>query len=142
MIGFVITSPLSLARVLWWYGEDALWPRALELTPAEVGRLAPAFARLRNDPRLVAHTWPSAPADAYLLLPTIGLLEGAVRPAARRHRRATSLMPPVLDVDEDRRWKDPQLLEVCREVDRLSGSRSVGDPPWDRPRLRGRWAFW
>jgi hypothetical protein len=77
VIGFVITSPLSLARVLWWYGEDALWPRALELTPAEVGRLAPAFARLRNDPRLVARTWPSAPADAYLLLPTIGLLEGA-----------------------------------------------------------------
>jgi len=142
VIGLVITSPLSLARVLWWYGEDALWPRALELTPVEVARLAPAFARFRNLPELVARTWPSAPAGAYLLLPTIGLLEGAVRPAARRQRRATSLMPSVLDVDEDARWKDPQLLEVCRVVDELSGSRSFGPPPWDRPRLRGRWAFW
>jgi hypothetical protein len=30
---------LSLGRVLWWYGEDALWPEALELSPATVANL-------------------------------------------------------------------------------------------------------
>jgi hypothetical protein len=39
MIRHVITSPLSLARLLWWYGEDDLWPRALDLTPEAVAHL-------------------------------------------------------------------------------------------------------
>lgn len=42
--GYVISSPVLLGRVLWWYGEDILWPQALELPPravAEAGHRRP-----------------------------------------------------------------------------------------------------
>lgn len=142
MVRYIITSPLSLARVLWWYGEDSLWPRALELDPRVVADLAEEFAHLMNHPEQTARLWPSAPRDAYLLLPTIGSLEGRPRPAGRRHRRPASLMPEVLAVEEEQRWEDPQLLLVARMVDVRSGTASPGPPPAQRPRLRGRWASW
>ncbi len=144
VVRYVITSPLSLARLLWWYGEDDLWPRALDLAPEEVAALATAIAELRADPVEVSRRWPSAPRhDAPLLLPTIGLLEGASRPAVRRHRRPTAGMPGTLAVDDEKRWRDPQLEEVARLVDELAGSpRHWGDGPADRPRLQGRWAPW
>ena len=144
VIRYVITSPLSLARLLWWYGEDDLWPRALELAAEQVAALATTFAVLRADPVDVARRWPGAPRhDAHLLLPAIGLLEGAERPAVRRHRRATAGMPGVLAVDDEKRWRDPQLEEVARLVDELAGSpRHRGDGPAARPRLQGRWAPW
>ena len=52
-IKYVITSPLSLARVLWWYGEDGLWATALELEPVVVADLAPRFAELRAAPEVM-----------------------------------------------------------------------------------------
>lgn len=52
-VKYVITSPLSLARVSWWYGEDDLWPSALALTPDVVADLAPRFAELRAAPEIV-----------------------------------------------------------------------------------------
>jgi len=64
-----------LGRVLWWYGEDALRPEALELSPATV---------------------------ANLVLGTIEHLEGLARPAARRHRRSAHL-PDVLNLGEEER---------------------------------------
>jgi hypothetical protein len=142
VIRYVITSPLSLARLLWWYGEDDLWPRALGLSPAVVAFLAEEFASLRARPEDVYRLWPSPPFDAYLLLPTIAQLEGEPRPAARRHRRAREQMPLALDVEEEKRWRDPQLEEVARIVDLMSGAPERHDDPADRPRLRGRWAPW
>lgn len=143
VIRYVVTSPLSLARLLWWYGEDALWPRAADLQPEQVAALATAFADLRADPAAVARRWPSAPRhDAHLLLPVIGLLEGRARPAVRRHRRPTSGMPSVLAVEDEKRWRDPQLEEVARIVDELSGVGARPGEPADRPRLQGRWAPW
>ena len=51
-VEFVITSPLSLARVLWWYGEDDLWASALALAPTVIehleGRQRPAVRRHRR----------------------------------------------------------------------------------------------
>ena len=110
----VITSPLSLARVLWWYGEDDLWREALGLAPAVVADLAPRFAELRNALEIVELLWSGAPlADAYLVLGAIEHLEGHPRPAVRRHRRGGP-MPDELDHAEAARWHDPALTEVQR----------------------------
>jgi hypothetical protein len=141
VIDYVITSPLSLARLLWWYGEDDLWPRSLSLSPEAVARLSRRFAQVRRDTE-GAEVWSHARADACLLLPVIELLEGAARPAARRHRRPDEAMPQVLDVELEKRWRDPVLEEVARLVDKMSGSPQRPDVPADQPRLAGRWASW
>ena len=140
-VKYVITSPLSLGRVLWWYGEDELWPTALELSPAKVADLAPRFAELHAAPEVVELLWPGAPiADAHLVLVAIEHLEGRARPAARRHRRGGPL-PPVLDVAEDLRWRDPALVEVLRLVDERGGFPPTPvRPVWHRHRLHGRYA--
>jgi hypothetical protein len=139
-VKYVITSPLSLARVLWWYGEDGLWPDALGLSPAQVADLAPAFAELRAAPEVIELLWPGAPlADAHLVLGAIEHLEGRLRPAARRHRRGGP-MPAALDREEEARWRDPALVEVYRLVRERSGAPTEGPEPWQLPRLRGRYA--
>lgn len=136
----VITSPLSLARVLWWYGEDDLWTAALALSPVVVADLAPRFADLRAAPEMVERASPGAPlADAYLVLGAIEHLEGRPRPAVRRHRRGGP-MPGVLDLGERERWRDPALAEIFRLVQERTGSSSAGRRPWELPRLRGRYA--
>lgn len=139
-VRYVVTSPLSLARVLWWYGEDELWPAALELSPVDVADLAPRFAQLLSDPALVESLWPGAPTlDAHLVLGTIEHLEGRARPAARRHRRGGP-MPEVLDLSEEERWRDFALAAVLHLVDERTGAPPDRPPPWRRPRLHGRWA--
>ena len=136
----VITSPLSLARVMWWYGEDDLWPAALGLTSAEVADLAPRFAELRAAPAIVELLWTGAPlADAHLVLGTIEHLEGHPRPAARRHRRGGP-MPDVLDLSENERWHDPALAEVFWLVQGRTGAPLNGPQPWQLPRLHARYA--
>lgn len=139
-VTYVITSPLSLARVLWWYGEDALWTAAIELAPTVVADLAPRFAELRAEPEMVELLWPGAPlADAHLVLGIIEHLEGRPRPAARRHRRGGP-MPDALDLGEDERWRDPALAEVWRLVQERTGSPAGGPHPWQLHRLHGRYA--
>ena len=134
----VITSPLSLARVLWWYGEDDLWVPALRLAPGVVADLAPRFAELRAAPEVVELLWSGAPlADAHLVLGTIEHLEGRPRPAVRRHRRGGP-MPDALDVSEHERWRDPVLAEVFRLVQERSGIPPDGPQPWQFLRLHGR----
>ncbi len=131
---------MSLGRVLWWYGEDALWPGALELSPATVADLAPRFAELLAKPESIKLLWPDAPiSDAHLVLGTIEHLEGRTRPAVRRHRRGGH-MPDVLNIGEEERWRDPALAEVLRIVDERAGSPPDPTPPWLRRRLCGRWA--
>lgn len=140
MLRYVVTSPLSLARVLWWYGEDELWQAALVLPPATLADLAPRFALLHARPELVETLWPGAPAaDAHLVLGAIEHLEGRARPAARRSRRGGPL-PAVLDIAEDERWRDPALAEVLRLVDERAGQPPSTVPVWSRHRLHGRYA--
>ena len=140
MVKDVITSPLSLARVLWWYGEDDVWGAALALAPAVVADLAPRFAELRAAPGMADLLWPGAPlADAHLVLVTIEHLEGHPRPAVRRHRRGGPL-PEELDRSEVERWHDPALVEVYRLVKERAGEAADGPRPWQLPRLHGRYA--
>ena len=141
-VTYVITSPLSLARVLWWYGEDELWSAALELAPAVVADLAPRFAELRAAPEKVELLWPGAPlADAHLVLGVIEHLEGRPRPAVRRHRRGGPL-PEVLDLGEDQRWRDPALAEVFRLVQERTGVPPDELQPCQLRRLHGRYGLW
>jgi hypothetical protein len=139
-VNYVITSPLSLARILWWYGEDDLWRAALELAPSAVADLAPRFAELRAAPEVMEVMWSGAPmVDAHLVLGVIEHLEGRPRPAVRRHRRGGP-MPEVLDASEDERWRDPALAEVFRLVQERTGAPPGGPQPWQLPRFRGRYA--
>ena len=139
-VKYVITSPLSLARVLWWYGEDDLWPAALGLAPAVVADLAARFAELRAAPENMELMWSGAPlADAHLVLGTLEHLEGHPRPAMRRHRRGGP-MPDVIDLGEDERWQDAALVEVFRLVQERTGAPVDGPQPWQLPRLHGRYA--
>ena len=139
-IKHVITSPLSLARVLWWYGEDDLWGAALALAPATVADLSPRFAQLRAAPDVMDLLWPGAPvADAHLVLGVIEQLEGRPRPAARRHRRGGA-MPGVLDRGDRERWHDPDLAEVLRLVLRRSGAPMDSPQPWQLGVMYGRYA--
>ena len=136
----MITSPISLARILWWYGEDELWTAALELAPAVVADLAPRFAVLRAAPEMVELLWSGAPlADAHLVLGIIEHFEGHARPAARRHRRGGTI-PALLDLSEDERRRDPALSEVFRLVQERTGSPAYELHPWQLHRLHGRYA--
>ena len=137
---YVVTSPLSLARVMWWYGEDDAGPQRSSSTAGRGGRPRAAVRRAPRRSRDVQLLWPGAPvADAHLVLGTIEHLEGRPRPAARRHRRGGP-MPDRLDRDEDERWRDPALAEVFRLVQERTGSPLDGPQPWQLPRLRGRYA--
>ena len=149
-VKYVITSPLSLARVLWWYGEDELWTTALELAPATVADLAPRFAELRAAPTMVELLWPGAPlADAHLVLGIIEHFEGHPRPAVRRHRRGGPI-PDALDLSEDERWRDPASRRCSgsssSEPGRPRAGRTLGNctdstdgmPPGEAPTTDGR----
>src|SRR6476661_8314801 len=81
---YVTTSPLSLARLLWFYGEDSLWERALAPSPRAVADLAPLFGELRLDGARLHLLRPDGPRDSYLLLPVIELLEGVARGHVRK----------------------------------------------------------
>jgi hypothetical protein len=115
---YVITSSLSLARVLWWYGEDGLWPRARALEPSAVADLAEEFARYL-DPGRLAEIWPDAPRHAHLVLPVIELFEGRPRPAARRRRRPEKHMPAELVASEEER------SAAASEVQRIIWARQA-----------------
>ena len=140
-VKYVITSPLSLARIMWWYGEDGLWTAALLLEPAVVADLAPRLAELRAAPEVLDLLWPGAPlADAHLVLGAIEHLEGRPRPGRRAGIDAVDRCLDRLDVSEPERWRDPVLAEVFRLVQERTGSPLDGPHPWQLPRLRGRYA--
>lgn len=108
----VVTSAKSLARDLWAFGEDDLWPEALVLAPAAIAGLSAEFGRLRTDPEAVARIWPDAPEEAFLLIPVIERLEGRRRPAVRSRRRPRSAMPEILQSDGDDASSHPGFGEV------------------------------
>ncbi len=108
----VLTSAKSLARDLWAFGEDDLWPQALVLAPDAIAGLSAEFGRLRTDPEAVRRIWPDAPEEAFLLIPVIEKLEGLRRPAVRSRRRPRSGMPDILLSDGDELSDHPGFGEV------------------------------
>ena len=108
----VLMSAKSLARELWSYGEDDLWPQALVLEPETLAGLSAEFGRLRTDAEAVARIWPDAPDEAFLLIPAIERLEGRRRPAARARRRPRTNMPAILRPETEDPADDPGCGEV------------------------------
>ena len=108
----MVTTSKSLARLLWLYGEDGLWGRALELSAQQCADLAPQFARLYMNSDQIELMWKNAPSrSAYFLIPMFELFEGKPRPAKLRRRRSESKMPnPLAEYDG---WIDPMLAEVA-----------------------------
>lgn len=120
----VLTSAKSLARELWAYGEDDLWPQALVLEPRTIAALAAEFGRLRTDAEAVARVWPDAPDEAYLLLPVIAALEGRQRPAARSRRRPRNAMPEILRPESEDPADEPGFGEVRSLVEAETAARA------------------
>lgn len=108
----VVTSAKSLARELWAFGEDELWPQALVLAPDAIAGLSAEFGRLRTDPEAVHRIWSDAPDEAFLLIPVIEMLDGRRRPAVRSRRRPRSAMPDILVSDGDDSSDHPGFGEV------------------------------
>jgi hypothetical protein len=108
----VLMSAKALARELWAYGEDDLWPQALVLEPEALAELSGEFGRLRTDADAVARIWPQGPDEAYLLIPAIEWLEGKRRPAARARRRPRTAMPAILRPESDDPADEPGFCEV------------------------------
>jgi len=124
----VVTSPLSLARLLWWYGEDTLWKQALELTPEAVADIGERAGFLALQPAVADQIWVNRPrSDWPVLLAAIEAIEGRGRPAAHRRRRPTKGMPERLAVSEAERWNDPHLRAVAAIVDERNRRRGPCD---------------
>ena len=119
----VVTTPLSLARELWRYGEPDLAWRAFRLSPEDVlliGRRAGEFILSGTDA-----IWPTGPKSASILVAAVEHLEGKPRPCARRRRLPEAQLPEELQATEEQRW------EAVHEVDR------VRDAQRTRTRRRG-----
>ena len=111
----IVTAPISLARLLWAFGEDELWPRAFAMSPDEVADLAGPMGRLATDgdlDRLWPPPRPRSVVDAARLVVTIDHLEGAPRPSARIRRRPASAMPESLRRTEGQLYEDPGYKAV------------------------------
>jgi len=117
----IITSPLSLARELWRYGEPVLADRALLLSPTEVADIGVRAGDLYGA-RAEAF-WPHGPGDRALMLAAIEHLEGAARPCQRARRLPEKSLPSNLQASEDQRWA--AVLPVSEVVD----ARRAGRPP-------------
>jgi hypothetical protein len=103
----ILTSSMSLARLLWRYGEDGLWRDAFELSPEKVARVGAHAGEL-------ALERPGMGTDAALMAAAIERLEGAIRRPARTRRRPEKDMPQELAATEGDLWSDLGLKAVSR----------------------------
>ena len=92
---FLITSPLSIARELWRYGEAGLAERAMAMAPDDVLDLGVRVMRIYESGE-GERLWPGGPKDKAFVLAAIEQLEGIARPARRRIRRSESQLPKEL----------------------------------------------
>lgn len=99
----VVTSPLSLARELFRYGEPGLAERALALSSDEVAVIGSRIGELHATG---AHEriWPGGPRNADYLLGVVEHLEGVARPCARTRRLPETALPEHLRAREAQRW--------------------------------------
>ncbi len=119
----VVTTPLSLARDLWRYGEDDLVVAALVLSAEQVADIGARAGALMLDPDTANAIWPGLPRQGFLLIAALEVLAGSARPAKRSRRRAEKAMPVNLVASEAARWADPMLAEVTRVVDERNRRR-------------------
>jgi hypothetical protein len=113
----VVTTPLSLARNLWRYGEDELVEAALALSAEQVADIGERAGELMSDRAAANAIWPGLPERGYILIAALEMLDGSSRRAKRSRRRAENAMPANLVAGEAERWADPMFAEVTRIVD-------------------------
>ena len=95
----MIVSAIALARELWRYGEDDLWPRALGLAPAEMVEIGERSGDLLGTKS--NELWPDGPRGSRpVLLAGIEHLEGTIRPARLNVTRPDDTMPQELQISE------------------------------------------
>jgi hypothetical protein len=137
----IVTSPRMLAGMLWAYGEDALWERALQLPAETVADIGERAGVLALDAALADRISPDRPRAIswVLVVATIEALEGRARPPARRRRRPDRAKPEGLtDILGSR---DPEWQRVNEIVQhRVSPPATGGQAalPVRRRSLRGR----
>ena len=119
---FLITSPLSLARELWRYGEPELAARAMHLTPEAVLDLGVRIMQLYGSAE-ADQLWPGGPKDKAYLLAAIETLEGIARPARRRIRR------PERDLPEDLRATPSEQIDAATPVSDVLHARLRNQSP-------------
>ncbi|WIB65758.1 hypothetical protein [Curtobacterium sp. MCBD17_040] len=112
---------ISVARFLWWYGEDALVQPLLDLpaeTIADLGDRAGELMLAETLDRL----WPGVrhTSGAWMVLAAIEHFEGALRPGVRTRRRPTKAMPEHLVRTEAELWA---ALQPVKEARRRRDSR-------------------
>lgn len=100
----IITSALSLARVLWRYGEPELAQRAAALSPADVLTVGQRIAELgvSGDSK---RYWPNSGKNAAFVLGAIWFLEGRPRPPVLQRRLPESQLPSELQATEAELWE-------------------------------------
>ena len=120
----VVTTPLSLARELWRYGEDDLVESALSLSAERVADIGQRAGELMLDTAAANAIWPGLPERGYLVIAAVEALDGSSRPPNRSRRRSEKLLPVGLVASVDERWADPMLAEVARVVDQRNRRRT------------------
>ena len=119
----VVTTPLSLARNLWRYGEDDVVESALALSAEQVADIGGRAGELMLDTAAANAIWPGLPGNGYLLIAALEVLDGSPRPPKRSRRRPEKTMPANLVASEAERWADPMRAEVTRVVDERNRRR-------------------
>ena len=117
----IISSPLSLARQLWRYGEPELANRALLLSAtavADIGARAGVLYGAQADA-----LWPNGPGDRPVMLAAIEHLEGVARPCRRARRLPEKSLPTNLKASEGQRWTAAK--SVAAVVDARNAGRST-----------------
>jgi hypothetical protein len=120
----IITSPLSLARQLWRYGEPDLAGRALMLKATEVADIGERAGVLYG-PEADA-LWPRGPSDKPLMLAAIEHLDGVARPCRKARRLPEKSLPSNLQASEEQRWAT--TLPVAAVVDARNAGRATHRP--------------
>lgn len=121
-----MTSPLSLARELWRYGEAPLADRARKLKPMDLIKLGERAGEIQRSGE-GDQLWPDGPRDhRALLLAATELLEGTARPTERTRRLPEGRLPAELQATAQE-LRDA-ASEVSMEELRLTLKRQKGGP--------------
>lgn len=117
----VVTSPLTLARLLWLYGEDDLWELALALPPEKAADIGERAGDLMMHPGAADAIWPERPRGSELVLVAIEALAGGSPPARRNRRKPKKNLPARLNATETELWSS--IKPVSDVVDQRNRDR-------------------
>jgi hypothetical protein len=116
----VVTSPLTVGRILWQHGEADLARRALDLDPEVVLDIGTRTAELGESGEAKG-AWPDGPKYRALLLAAIEQLEGSYRPCRLSVALPESDLPAKYQATEKQRHKATEPVNRAIEARRKAG---------------------